>query len=92
MIYLFDMHRSESSLSNSDDLKRIKSLMNDLQENLEESRFEDTEKFQSMESAIKALQSRFDQMESRFDRRFDDMKEVSSVYFSPVTLLFWMWT
>ena len=85
MTYLSDIRRSESSPTNVDELKRIKFLISNLQDDLERSRVKDSAKW---ESTITDLQSRFGQMETRFDRWLKEMKEVSSICFTPAPLLF----
>lgn len=84
-MYFSGIHRSDSSSTNADELKRIKSLMSDLQDELEESSAEHTEKFESIESMITDLQSRFSQMETHVDRYLKEMDYVSLTFFSSVT-------
>jgi hypothetical protein len=76
-MYSSDIHRSDSSSANADELKRIKSLMTDLQDELEESFAGHTEKFESIESMITDLQSRFSQMENHVGRCVEEMDSVS---------------
>ncbi len=66
-------HRSESSPTNADELKQIKSLISDLQDDLKDSQTQIDDK---LESNITDLHSRFNQMENRFDRWLKEMKEV----------------
>ena len=87
IMYSSDIHRSDSSSANADELKRIKSLVNDLQDELEESFAEHTEKFESIESMITDLQSRFSQMETHVGRYLKEMDYVSLKCFTSVTLL-----
>ncbi len=89
-MFLYDMNRSESSTTNADELKRIKSILSDLQSDLEDSQSEIDKKLESMESNITDLQSRYTQMETRFERWGNDMKDVSVIHFSHLTSLFCM--
>ena len=85
VILFSDVHRSDSSSANTDELKRMKSLMSDLQE-LAWSFVEHMEKFESMESTISDLQSQFSQIESRIDRCSKEIDYVSLKSFSYKTL------
>jgi gas vesicle protein len=85
---LSGIYRSESSPTNADESKRIKSLISDLQEDLVESQIKTDNKLESMESTITDLQSRFTQMESRFDRWLKESKQVSVIGFHYATSLF----
>ncbi|CAF4430543.1 unnamed protein product, partial [Adineta steineri] len=69
---------SESSSNNADELKRIKTLVIDIQKDLEDSQTENNDKLESMKSTITDLQTRFVQMESRCDRWITDMKEITT--------------
>ena len=80
--------RSESATTNADESKRIKSLINDLQEGLEDTLTQTDDKLESMESSITDLQSRFTEIENSFDRYSKEMKEVSWIYFTRPTSLF----
>jgi uncharacterized coiled-coil DUF342 family protein len=75
-------YRSESSSTNFDESKRIKSLINDLQNNLKDSQNEVDNKLESMKASITVLQTRFTQIENRFDRWVSDMKDVSVLLIS----------
>lgn len=73
--------RSEPSTTNADESKRIRSLLNDLQDELGDARITTDNKLESMGSTITDLQLRFTEIENRFDRYFKEMKEVSSIDF-----------
>jgi hypothetical protein len=72
------MYRPDSSSTNADELKRIKSLMSDLQDKLGDSSADHMQKLESAESMITDLQSRFTQMETQVDRWLKEMKDVSA--------------
>ncbi len=80
-----DIHRSESSPTNADESKQIKSLISDLQDDLKDSQTQIDDK---LESNITDLQSRFNQMENRFDRWLKEMKEVGVIDVHHETSLF----
>jgi gas vesicle protein len=82
---LSDIHRSESSPTNADESKQIKSLISDLQDDLKDSQTQIDDK---LESNITDLQSRFNQMENRFDRWLKEMKEVGVIDVHHETSLF----
>ncbi|CAF3741642.1 unnamed protein product [Adineta steineri] len=69
---------SDSTSNNADELKRIKTLVIDIQKDLEDSQTENNDKLESMKSTITDLQTRFVQMESRCDRWITDMKEITT--------------
>ena len=76
-----DTYRSDSSTTDSEELKRIKSLICDLQTNVEESLDADREELHSMGGVIYELRSRFDEMENSFNRCFKNIEEVSSIIY-----------
>ncbi len=85
---MFDIHRSESSPTNADESKRIKSLIIDLQSDLKDSQAQIDNKLESMESNITDLQLQFTQMENRLDRWQKEMKEVGRIGFPHAISLF----
>ncbi len=85
---MFDIHRSESSPTNADESKRIKSLISDLKNDLENSQAQIDNKLESMESNITDVQLRFTQMENRLDRWQKEMKEVGVIGFPHAISLF----
>jgi uncharacterized protein YhaN len=87
---IISIYRSESSTNDTNELKRIKTLISDLQRNSEESHGKNRETLDSMTSTITDLQSRFEQMETRFDRWHKEMKEVTEICFSSRRSLFSM--
>ena len=78
------IYRSESSTANSDELKRIKSLITDLQMNLEESYNGEKSRLVSMESAIREVQKRLDTMETRSNQSLKNTERVS--FFNKIIL------
>ena len=72
-------HRAESTSTNVDELKRIKSLISNFQDDLQDSRFADSEKLETMKYTITDLQTRFSEMETSCDRWIKEMQGVSSI-------------
>ena len=85
---LFIICRSASSTTDSDELKRIKYLINDVQENVDDLREKNCDNLESMRTALTELQSKFDQMETRYNQSLKNMDGVSSIDISPTSLFF----
>ncbi len=81
MIYLKLIYvcRSESSSTNLDESRRIKSLITDLKDELDDSQSGIDNRLESMESNMTNLQTRLTQIETRFDRWTTDVKQVISL-------------
>jgi septation ring formation regulator EzrA len=82
--------RSESSTTSSDEFKHVKALINELQNELEDSHEKNDTNFDSITSTLNTLQTRFEQMETRSERSRKDMIEVSFIYSSSRISMFRM--
>ncbi|CAF4023719.1 unnamed protein product [Rotaria sp. Silwood2] len=68
---------SESSSRDVDELKRIKSHINDLQDNMEHSHGESGERLQSIENTITELQLKIAHMDERSNKWQKNMRDVN---------------
>ncbi|UJR20243.1 hypothetical protein I4U23_023374 [Adineta vaga] len=73
-----DITSESASSINADELKRMKTFINNVKYDLEDSRNANNTKLESMKTTITDLQSRFGQMESRCDRWIKEMKEIKT--------------
>jgi len=83
LIILSYIPRSESSPNNANELRRIKSFISDLQNNLEELRTQTDDKLNSMTSSITALQSQIAQLKKPLNWIMETLAAANNSQVSP---------